>query len=64
MNGSPPYNYSWNTVPAQTTALATGLPQGTYLATIFDANGCDTIISITLTDPPEVIASSSFDSVN
>lgn len=39
-NGSPPYTYLWNTMPVQTTATATGLPQGIYLWTVTDINGC------------------------
>jgi gliding motility-associated-like protein len=40
--GTAPYSYSWNTTPAQTTATATGLAAGTYVATITDAHGCST----------------------
>jgi hypothetical protein len=38
--GASPFNFVWNTTPAQTTATATGLPQGTYNVTVSDANGC------------------------
>lgn len=37
-----PYTYSWNTVPVQTTATATGLCAGTYVCTITSGNGCQT----------------------
>ncbi len=37
-----PYTYSWNTVPVQTGATATGLAPGTYTCTITDAGGCQT----------------------
>ena len=39
--GTAPYTYSWSTVPAQTTANATGLSGGTtYTVTVTDAVGC------------------------
>lgn len=40
--GIGPFTYSWNTVPVQTTATATGLCAGTYVCTITSANGCQT----------------------
>lgn len=41
VNGSnPPFTYSWNTNPIQTTATATGLSQGIYLFTVRDVSGC------------------------
>ena len=36
----PPYSYVWNTTPAQTTPLITGLSAGTYTVSVTDANGC------------------------
>ncbi len=39
-SGSIPYQYSWNSVPVQSTDLATGLAAGTYVVTVTDANGC------------------------
>lgn len=38
--GYPPYTYSWNTTPVQTTATATGLAPGTYTVTVYDAGAC------------------------
>lgn len=38
--GTPPYTYSWNTNPPQTTATATGLAPGNYIVTVIDATGC------------------------
>ena len=46
--GTPPYNYFWNTVPAQTTATAINLATGTYMVTVSDANGCGDTASVTI----------------
>ncbi|MBK9193928.1 MAG: gliding motility-associated C-terminal domain-containing protein [Flavobacteriales bacterium] len=40
--GSGSYTITWNTVPQQTGATATGLSAGFYTVTITDNNGCDT----------------------
>ncbi|HIA07250.1 MAG TPA: hypothetical protein EYN71_11235, partial [Flavobacteriales bacterium] len=49
--GTPLYTYSWDTSPVQTNAIATGLPTGTYTATLTDANGCVTSTSVTIGEP-------------
>lgn len=38
--GTPPYSYSWNTMPVQNTQTATGLVAGTYTVLVQDATGC------------------------
>lgn len=38
--GVPPFTYSWNTNPAQTTATATDLRPGTYTVLVTDSNDC------------------------
>jgi gliding motility-associated-like protein len=38
--GVPPYTYSWNTFPVQTTATAIGLSAGSYTVIVTGANGC------------------------
>ena len=44
--GSGNFTYSWNTVPVQTTATATGIPAGTYTATVTDVTlGCVSTIN-------------------
>ena len=48
--GTGAFTYSWNTVPIQTTATATGLLPGTYTVTVTDANGCSTTATATI--PP------------
>jgi len=52
--GSPPYAYSWNTVPVQTTAVASGLGAGSYTVTVTDSKGCTTSCSYQLTQPDEL----------
>lgn len=49
--GTAPYTYSWNTTPAQITAVASGLVAGTYSVTVNDVNNCTITKSITLTQP-------------
>ncbi len=54
--GSPPFTFSWNTTPVQTTATASGLSAGQYTCTITDALGCPYIKIITITEPPALLA--------
>lgn len=49
--GTPPYQYFWNTTPAQNTATANNLTAGTYQAMVIDANGCMQNISIAINQP-------------
>lgn len=53
--GTGAIGYSWNTVPVQNTATATGLCSGTYTVTITDANGCTMTATVTITSPPAVV---------
>ncbi|MBI5218026.1 MAG: gliding motility-associated C-terminal domain-containing protein [Bacteroidia bacterium] len=53
--GTPGYTYTWNTVPAQTTAQATGLTAGSYIVTVTDTNQCFSKASVTLTQPPTTV---------
>jgi gliding motility-associated-like protein len=50
--GTLPYTYSWNTSPVQTSAIATALPVGSFVATVTDALGCTDTANITITQPP------------
>ncbi len=53
--GTAPYTYSWNTTPgAQTTAKATGLCAGNYIATITDAIGCMDTVQVKIIQPQPV----------
>jgi gliding motility-associated-like protein len=54
--GVPAYTYVW--APAGgTNATATGLPAGTFTCTITDANGCNSTMSFTITEPTAVTSS-------
>ncbi len=56
--GITPYNYSWNSVPVQTTDTAVGLGAGIYTLTVVDSNGCTVSVPDTLNDPlPEIFVS-------
>jgi gliding motility-associated-like protein len=50
--GTPGYNFSWNTVPVQTTQTITGLCAGTYTVTVMDNNGCSATASSVISEPP------------
>ena len=55
VGGVGPYTYSWNTIPAQATAIATGLCAGSYICTVTDANACTATITATITEPTLVV---------
>jgi hypothetical protein len=50
--GTPPYTYSWNTLPAQLTDTASGLPAGTYTVTVTDASLATSTATITILQAP------------
>jgi len=52
--GTPPYQYSWNTNPVQSSATATNLSAGIYQVTASDFSGCQQITRITVTDASTV----------
>ncbi len=52
IGGTPPYNYSWNTIPTQTTQSATNLCAGSYTVVVTDQLGCSNTGSISFTQPP------------
>ncbi|MDQ3049105.1 MAG: PKD domain-containing protein, partial [Bacteroidota bacterium] len=52
---TPNYTYSWNTMPVQTTATATGLCEGSYICTVTDSLGCSTTITVNITEPSVVV---------
>jgi hypothetical protein len=57
--GTGAYSYSWNSSPAQLTDSASGLPAGTYICTITDANNCMTADTVTITDPAQLVINTS-----
>lgn len=57
--GTPGYTYTWSTSPPQSTPNATGLTAGTYSVIVTDANGCTRTNSVTLTQPPPIVATTS-----
>jgi gliding motility-associated-like protein len=61
--GTGPYNYSWNSTPAQTTATATSLNAGIYSVAVTDANGCISSATVTITEPPVLSANATSTSV-
>ena len=56
--GTAPYAYSWNTSPVQTTAMASNLAAGSFTCTITDANGCSTVVNVTITQPAVALGTS------
>ncbi len=52
--GTAPYTYLWNSIPAQTASMATGLCAAGYTVTVTDANGCTSTSSTTITTPTAV----------
>jgi gliding motility-associated-like protein len=57
MGGTEPYTYLWNDPSAQVTETATGLPAGTWVAQVTDANGCLATDTATLGQPQPFAAS-------
>jgi len=53
--GTPPYTYSWNTSPVQTTSCIVGLCPATYDLQVTDINGCIEIASYTITEPAPLV---------
>ncbi len=55
--GTPPYTYSNNGGPSQTSSTFTGLTAGTYNTVVTDANGCVDSILTLLIDPNQILLS-------
>jgi large repetitive protein len=50
--GNSPYTYSWTAPASSATGTATGLSAGSYSLTVTDADGCTSLISAIVTQPP------------
>lgn len=50
------YTYSWNTIPLQTAATATGLAAANYTVTVKDANNCLTLASVNISQPSSALS--------
>jgi len=61
--GTPPYSYNWSGGNSPAGSSNNGLCPGNYNVTVTDANGCDTIVSVTITEPPQ-LTSSITDTIN
>jgi gliding motility-associated-like protein len=59
--GVGPYTYLWAPAPVvgQGTPAVTGLCAGAHTLIVADANGCDTTIAFTITEPPPLVATPS-----
>ncbi|MCF8461505.1 MAG: gliding motility-associated C-terminal domain-containing protein [Flavobacteriales bacterium] len=58
LGGTPSYTYSWNDPTNQSTALAGGLPPGTYAVVVTDANGCTAQWqNVNITEPAALLVS-------
>lgn len=65
IGGTYPYTYSWPGVtPANTDSIADNLPAATYTAYVTDATGCrDTVVTV-ITQPAQLTATATTDSIS
>ncbi|MFH1320919.1 MAG: gliding motility-associated C-terminal domain-containing protein [Bacteroidota bacterium] len=61
--GASPLSYVWNTIPVQTDSVATSLAMGTYNVTVTDTLGCDTTVSLIITEPPGIVITTAEDTL-
>ncbi|MBL4578279.1 MAG: SprB repeat-containing protein, partial [Flavobacteriales bacterium] len=54
-DGTPPYTYSWNTSPMETTTTATDLPAGSTIISITDVSGCITTVTVLIGEPTPLV---------
>jgi hypothetical protein len=60
--GTADYQYEWNTVPPQTSALAVNLTAGKYKVTVTDNNGCTAFTEVSISEPvPLALSADSVD---
>lgn len=56
--GTPAYTYVWSP-NVSVTANAANLAAGTYTTTVTDANGCSSSVTVTITQPPQLLITAS-----
>jgi len=54
--GTPPYDYIWDDENNTTSALLNNVPVGIYHLTVTDANGCDAVVLVIISQPDELSA--------
>lgn len=54
LGGTAPYSYNWSNT--SNTATITGLPAGTYVVTLTDANTCTEVLSVVIGEPTALAA--------
>jgi gliding motility-associated-like protein len=62
--GTPPYTYSWNSTPSQTTPAATNLYSGNYTITITDNNSCTSSVSVFIAQPTDSLNAATTSTTN
>jgi gliding motility-associated-like protein len=53
--GMPPYSFSWNSAPLQSSATANGLSAGIYTVSITDGYGCTVQAEVTISEPAQAL---------
>ncbi len=54
IGGTPPYQYEWNTTPAQSGNTLSNLSQGIYTVSIIDANNYTSVVSVNIQGPSSI----------
>ncbi|MGB4771336.1 MAG: hypothetical protein WBP58_07750 [Chitinophagaceae bacterium] len=62
--GVAPYTYTWNTIPAQSTAAATGLVAGNYVVTVRDAANTTVTANVVIAAPAQLVLGITPGSIN
>jgi gliding motility-associated-like protein len=52
------YTYLWNTIPSQSTSVATGLASGNFTVTVKDGNNCTALTSVFISQPNSALSGS------
>jgi gliding motility-associated-like protein len=55
--GTPGYSYVWSTTPPQTGTTASNLSAIQYFVYVTDTNGCDTSVSVFISQPDQILIS-------